>query len=398
MSVATATDPSHPLDRQVRLTLQVAMAVFVWTIVIGILNGLDLMEFSRAQLLSHLHGGTLGWMTLAIIAVTMWLFTDSGARTSAPRSFSSIACVAIPLYVLAFATTTNVLRPIAGTLTLVALVGMAFWSYGRIASHVMTVPRLLVILGLTSSMIGGLFGVINGLAIAFEWEWVPESFFAAHPGTMEIGFVMPVALGLAEWGLRTGEAETKAGRLGGTQVALVAIAFVWALTFLLLGMDELVGPGLMFGIIAVVIFLVRMRRHIGSTSWMARAHGRHAVIGGILIAASFVYIFTIITVAQGDFEAIPEGRFVAFIHLMSIGGTTNALLAFVLRLVHRVSEPGILEDLIFWGINIGLIGFVLALTAGTRGLIAVFAPLMGFALLLAIGVLLPRLNRSPATT
>ena len=50
-----------------KLLLQVAMVVFVWTIGIGILNGTDVVDFDRKVLLSHVHAGTLGWITTSVI-------------------------------------------------------------------------------------------------------------------------------------------------------------------------------------------------------------------------------------------------------------------------------------------------------------------------------------------
>lgn len=85
MSTTTAVTTPHPLDRLVRFTLTVALVVFVWTIGIGILNGIDAVEFSRQVLLSHLHGGTLGWMTLGILAAAQWLFVDRGAHWTRAR-------------------------------------------------------------------------------------------------------------------------------------------------------------------------------------------------------------------------------------------------------------------------------------------------------------------------
>ena len=46
----------------------VAMGVFVVNIVIGILNGADAVEFDRNQILTHVHAGTVGWLTLTIVA------------------------------------------------------------------------------------------------------------------------------------------------------------------------------------------------------------------------------------------------------------------------------------------------------------------------------------------
>lgn len=392
---------AHPLDEQVRVTLRVAMLVFVYTIGIGILNGLDLVEFSRQQLLSHLHGGTLGWMTLAIIAATQWLFVD-GTREIVDRSartvrgFAYLAAAAIPLYVLAFATTFGIGRPLGGTATLVALLGVAAWAYGRVREVTPTVPRLLVLLGLTSSVLGGGFGVINGFAIAFDWTWVPTSFFEAHPGTMEIGFTMPVAMALAEWGMTIGSPDERPNRWGLAQVGLMAVAFLWVLGFILAGQEELVGIGIVFGIVAIGIFFGRMRRAIVATPWTARAPGRHALAGGLLLGVTMVYVFIAISAVQGDFAAMPRGQALSFIHLLAIGATTNALLAFVVHLSRRVSTASVIDDAVFWGVNVGLVGFVIALTTDVRALIVVFVPIMGLALLTAIGAHLLPLGSEPA--
>ncbi|MFP3907257.1 MAG: hypothetical protein ACLFWR_09510 [Acidimicrobiales bacterium] len=379
------------------------MLIFVYTIGIGILNGLDLVEFSRQQLLSHLHGGTLGWMTLAIIGATQWLFVDQGAAISersarTVRWFAYLAAIAIPLYVLAFATTFGIGRPLGGTATLIALIGIAVWSFGRVREVMLTVPRLLILLGLTSSVIGGGFGVLNGFAIAFGWTWVSESLFEAHPGTMEIGFTMPVAMALAEWGMRIGTPDEKPNRWGIAQASLMLVAFVWVLGFILAGQEELVGIGIMFGIVAIAIFFGRMRRFVRNTPLTVRAPGRHALAGGVLLGVTMVYIFLAISAVQGDFAAMPRGQALSFIHLLAIGSTTNALLAFVTHLSRRVSDVSTIDDVIFWGVNIGLIGFVVALTTDVRGLIVVFVPIMGLALLVAIGAHLLPLGNEPAST
>src|SRR5688572_30392 len=61
---------------EIRALLLSAMAIFVFTIVIGILNGTDLVEFDRKRILAHVHGGTLGWLTLAVFAASLWLFGE----------------------------------------------------------------------------------------------------------------------------------------------------------------------------------------------------------------------------------------------------------------------------------------------------------------------------------
>ncbi len=52
----------------------VALAVFLLTVGIGVLNGLDAVEFSRDLLLTHVHSGTLGWITLGVAATACWVY------------------------------------------------------------------------------------------------------------------------------------------------------------------------------------------------------------------------------------------------------------------------------------------------------------------------------------
>ena len=46
-----------PFEAEIRFILAAAMLLFVYTVVVGILNGLDLVEFGRRPLLAHLHVG-----------------------------------------------------------------------------------------------------------------------------------------------------------------------------------------------------------------------------------------------------------------------------------------------------------------------------------------------------
>jgi hypothetical protein len=99
--------------------------------------------------------------------------------------------------------------------------------------------------------------------------------------------------------------------------------------------------------------------------------------------------------AGGDFVDIPRGQLLSFIHLMSVGATTNALLAFVVHLSRRVSESSAADDVVFWGVNVGLVGFAIGLTADLTALVAVAVPVMGLGLLTAIVAHLGPLRREP---
>src|SRR5215471_9457620 len=86
--------------------LQAAMLVFVMTVVIGMLNGQQIVTAEdRAIRLAHVHSGTLGWITLSVLVLCLWLF-GAGNISSRSRAFihwlSVLAAVSVPCYVLAF--------------------------------------------------------------------------------------------------------------------------------------------------------------------------------------------------------------------------------------------------------------------------------------------------------
>src|SRR2546425_1253175 len=64
---------------ETRLLFRVALAIFTVTVLIGILNGFHFVELSRAMLLTHVHAGTLGWITLVATGAAFWLYADGGS-------------------------------------------------------------------------------------------------------------------------------------------------------------------------------------------------------------------------------------------------------------------------------------------------------------------------------
>jgi hypothetical protein len=164
------------------------------------------------------------------------------------------------------------------------------------------------------------------------------------------------------------------------------VAFLVVLIAILAEQEELIGLGTMLAIGGLIVFFARMFGTAIRTSLVRRAPERHALMGALLVGAAIVYIAVIITAAEGDFEQVPRGQGLAFLHLLSVGGTTNALLAFIVTLSRRATPAGVVDDVIFWGVNVGVIGFVTALTLDVSGLIMLFAPILGLALLLAIAV------------
>lgn len=122
---------THPYRNQIRLLLGTALVMFVATVVIGILNGTDLVDFDRKVLLTHVHIGTLAWITLSVFASTLWLFADhplEGSSGSWARVGAPLAAVSIVAYDLAFLTTTGYLRPVLGSVVALIIIGWFVWA------------------------------------------------------------------------------------------------------------------------------------------------------------------------------------------------------------------------------------------------------------------------------
>lgn len=81
---------NRAVPRDVVPLLFAAMAIFVLTVVMGILNGTDLVDLPHGASLAHVHSGTLGWITLSIFAAAAWIF---GARMPRLLRDGSIATV-----------------------------------------------------------------------------------------------------------------------------------------------------------------------------------------------------------------------------------------------------------------------------------------------------------------
>ena len=168
----------------------IAMAVFVLNIAIGILNGADAVEFDHNQLLTHVHAGTVGWLTLTIVASAFLLFR------AADRRLVVALGVLVPVYVVAFYTGSFALRAIGGTLLLVAVAWLLYWVWRQYLDGERSLPRLAVTLGITSFGYGAVIGVLIQIAFALDATILPGDFIGAHAAAMTFGYLVLVSFGI----------------------------------------------------------------------------------------------------------------------------------------------------------------------------------------------------------
>jgi hypothetical protein len=269
----------------------VAMAVFVVNIVIGILNGADVVEFDRNQILTHVHAGTVGWLTLTIVASTFLLF-----RTADRRLMLALA-ILVPIYVLAFYTGNFAFRAVGGVALLAAIAWLLWWLWQTYLAGERTLPRLAVVLGLTSFGYGALIGVLIQASLAAGVALLPGDAIGAHASAMTFGYLVLVAMGFIEWRiLRTRDLP----RAGMIQIGALFLGGLVISISLLAGATQ-AGGGiyLLTQLIAVVLFAIRILPRSLRVNWAAADPIRHFAASSIWVVVAlilFMYIvFTFIS-------------------------------------------------------------------------------------------------------
>ena len=382
MSAMAIGDDAHPLRDEVRLLLHVAMVVFVWTVGIGILNGTDLVDFDRKVVLSHVHAGTLGWITTSVFAASVWLFgaraSDGEARTA--RWIVRASAVILPAFALMFAYTYDDPRAIMGSLAMLAIVAMFAWVVSRARRIELSTVHLGFLAAVATSVVGAIIGVLLATEIATGRNVVTDGGSDAHPATMVVGFLIPVGMALAEWGLR-GEARGLAGRLGTLQIAFPFVGGLLLMLGLLFDIDALPPLSALVELVGVGIFVKRLWEPMRAVAWAQRGPGRYATASAIAIVVNIIFINYLVGANEGDLDNVATHQILALDHTMFVGVLTNAIFALLIVATADRSRWAGLDDVVFAGINAGLLVFVIGLLAESTWLIRIGTPVLGFCIL-----------------
>ena len=384
-----STTDMREVGRLVRALYFVAMAIFLVTITIGILNGLDVVTFNRDQLLTHVHSGTIGWISVGIVAAFFWL------TRSANAGIAWSLAILVPIYVAAFYSGNYAFRAIAGTPLLIVIVWVFIWAWQR-ARAVRTFPAVAVALALTTFAYGAVFGVVLQIGFATSRTLLPGDGIGAHAATMTTSYLMLAGMGLVEWQLlRTRDVPRS---------ALVQIGFLFAggvilAASLLFSIDLKIGGGLniLCEFVAVGIFIRRLWPTALRAPWSAPDGRRHVAFAAIVIPFSMAILVYLIALAasSSDPNAIPTGLLIAFDHSVFIGVITNITFGLLLALTaDRPPEAVWLRHLVFAGVNGGLLIFLVGLVANSSLIKEIGSPIMGVSLLVGLAILARRLMAS----
>jgi hypothetical protein len=377
----------------------VAMAIFVVNIVIGILNGADVVDFDRNQILTHVHAGTIGWLTLTIVASTFLLFR------AADRRLMFVLAVLVPIYVFAFYTGNYVLRAAGGTALLIAIAWLLWWLWRQFLAGERTLPRLAVTLGVTSFGYGALIGVLIQVSLASGRILLPGDTIGAHASAMTFGYLVLVAMGLIEWRILGTRDLPRAG------VIQVGALFLGGLTISvsLLANAAQAGGGiyLLTQLVAVILFAVRIWPRSLRINWAAANPIRHFAASSIWVVFALVLFMYIVFkfISSGATNTDPNAApaidlnvLIASDHSAYIGIVTNIVLGLLTILLLRSQTRSWIGQVIFWGVNLGLLVFVIGLIVNTAEIKRIGAPVMGTTLLIALAILAYTAMREPLET
>jgi hypothetical protein len=383
---------------QISWLFQAALLVFTVTVAIGILNGFHFITLPRQVLLTHVHAGTLGWITLGVFAACLWLFGEDSHRTSPSRAVQALgllAAIGIPVYVLAFLSGNLLARAIFGFPVLIAIIGVLIWLIGRISRVTMTVPRLAVLAAIMTLVVGSTIGVLVQVELASKSAFLPDGAIGGHVTAQVVGYLVLIGMAIAEWRLKNTPGLTWPGIV---QVGLLFLGGILITIGALLNVQALLGAFIPAELIAVIIYCVRLGPQLRRISWLKPGSDRHfgLVIPYLVInLLLLMWLITgVVTKVYARFELIPLWLVFAFDHTMFIGVMSNSLFGLIQQ-ASRATQPfwPWAEQVVFWGMNGGMIGFVLTLATDQRGLEKLFTPIMGGSILVGIVTYSVRLER-----
>lgn len=435
-----------------------AMAIFVFTIALGIINAIDILkknqdvgtstpnDLTRAELLFHLHSGVLGWLSLSSVTILVWYFVaerDLDEVTLRKAHFVlKYVQIVLPTYVFLFYFTFTaangeklfrfiplgnggngwyILMMLGALAAIGGFAQAASFGYSQLPKlEVKTTPHYLFLGGMITSTYGGFFGFVletqHFLAQTFFNADKGQDGVASHAGAMEAGYLFMMVAGIIEWQI-----------LGDKQVAMDRSGKIEVYSFFFAGLAVSLGGG--FNIIPIAalnlplellgyyLLLTRVLMKIDPKSIMKSGADRFLLPISICLTfsiATFIYLLTkIVFLGQDPTEIFNSpffnGIFLANNHSLFVGGMTAAVFMCMFAMFKEASDVGkMAENVGFILMYIGLLGFMIVLIVrgygqehnktGLADLRTDIAALMGIGLYIIMGVILMRYRKVRTAT
>jgi hypothetical protein len=383
---------------------QYGLGIFTLTALIGLVNATKIIgNLDQNTLLTHLHSGTLGWITMGVFGIAVALFAREGVQARAV----TLSAIATAAYVLAFWSGNFYARALFGTIMLATIFGWWAWVVYRSNTEgfsKLSNPKLAMLLGLTTLVIGSTVGVIIQIQFALNATSAQTgNLIGTHASAQVGGYLILVATGIIEW-LLVGERRTTGGMV---QSVLLFLAGLSLALGQLLGITPLLLVANVLQIVATVMVVVRLGPAVMRTAWSAASGLRHEAIVPLYLVIGVALVVVLVQqviAAEGDINKIPAGLIHSLDHTFFVGVMTNVLFGAIL--VATQNRPRVwpwADHVIFWGLNVGVLSFtaVLVFVGSSTGAgafshpVAYTAPIMGLSALLGIVTFSMRLMAAP---
>jgi hypothetical protein len=283
-----------------------------------------------------------------------------------------------------------------GSLALATIVGYFAWVSSRLKAVEITTVHLGFLAAVATSVVGGTIGVLLATKIATGRDVIMSGAQDAHPGTMVIGFLVPVGMALAEWGLGWPNLR-RASRLGTLQMVFPFAGGLLLAVSLLFEITPLAPIAALIELVGVIIMIVRLLPAARAVNWAGASAGRFATVAAFAIVANIVFINYLAARYEGDFDKVPDRNLLALDHTMFIGVLTNAIFGLLYSVTRGDSRWRRMDQPIFFGMNIGLAGFVISLLGDLTWLERAATPLMGASILAGLATYTVRLATREAS-
>jgi len=346
--------------KQIQIHFMASVLLFLVNILFGFDNIFTPNDIPRWQVLMHTHAGTLGWVTLSIIGLVIWVFTGerqvSEAYAKRVRTMSWLAIAAFAGYIAAFGLAFRFgppffyLLPVFGIPSSLIIWTTAIFAFTQLRYQpTVTTAHVLLTSGILVAALGSTVGVLLGLEYLVGFFVPGDDRIGLHAGAMDAYLLLSSAT-IVELFLRKDSSQrwTRAG---------LALAIIWGIAGLPLA--EALAPLLLVGLI---IYVARMGWRAFTVNPFGAGARRWVFFGNIWMifwGGLFVWaIYYILVVQEGDFNAIPPWLAAVFVHSAFIGMMTNMLLGLYSARSQEASHiwPAV-ETASMWLINLGLLTF-----------------------------------------
>ena len=179
---------------------------------------------------------------------------------------------------------------------------------------------------------------------------------------------------------------------GGVIIALSLLAGSFQTAILYIPLD----------LAAFVLLITLVGRRMAAPGWLEAGSARHYAVAipfTLVFFAIFIYIIgAFISGVYATAEEIPQNLIAAAAHPAFVGGVTNILFGMLWDLNRE--RRGMLawaDHVVFWGINLAVTAFTLAILFDATGLFAVITPVLGLSILTGIITHSLRLQAREAT-